>query len=97
MTWIKPPWSARLGERWVLIDQVNQDDLVDLWNDLVVLGGMTLLSVVSWRNELPHHDSRHQHFPFDTNDQISGSRGPFSVERVPSEADQCQLCQLLEE
>ena len=97
MTWIKPPWSAGLGGRWVLIDQVNQDNLVEPWNDLVVIGGMALLFVVSWRNELLYHGSRHLHFPFDTNDQISGSRGPFSVERVPSEADQCQLCQLLEE
>ena len=43
MTWIKPPWSAGLGGRWVLIDQVNQDNLVDQWNDILdVLGGMTL-------------------------------------------------------
>ena len=43
MTWVKLPWSAGLLGRWVLIDQVNQDNLVDQWNDILdVLGGMTL-------------------------------------------------------
>ena len=27
-TWIKPPWFAGFGERWVLTGQVDQDDLV---------------------------------------------------------------------
>ena len=43
MTWVKLPWSAGILGRWVLIDQVNQDNLVDQWNDILdVLGGMTL-------------------------------------------------------
>ena len=46
------------------VDHIDQDNLVELWNDLVVLDGMTLLSFVSWRNEQPYHDGCHQHFPF---------------------------------